>query len=859
MRRDVLVSLCKNRNLPTGGSKTELTKRILDSYEWSELLSLLLTVDRMEWWQLLFLRPMLTSVTTRKGILDHKIVLDVFKEIRRTFRSDHEYFLDRKMKFLIRSGLVIRSRKGRDFLYSINEPFLSRIQTVLTNLTVEDVLKRYHKSEDYESFLKHLRPGARAQNSPIELEAEPPQFSDPNAQLTRIVAFSDYRVQDINLLIEFLRSLNPTPDLILYSGDDVDRFGSYSVESLRRLLALATSRPGSIQRMGGPGVYGFSLQGTLKDSKSVILILAQKLSHHARVREVLTPALTVPKEQSDGKLLSKCLRTGLLEAGISAEKVILWGSVGYLGFLVDSDEFNGSINVFASGNQDGKSSCIVDSEWLTFASGHLGGVDLSDLRAVAEALESNFQVLVERDGRGNTKGLIYASATQRNLLEEIASCSHYGICAVIGNDDHWSIRELITGNKVYNVHKASVILGQYAVIGQEGAPIRPGELSPGIVMYTEDEIKQHLDSFEKFVKGRRLIVVSHPPPYEMLDHALRFGDRNIGSEALRDFITKHSIDTQLVVCGHVHHNGGMTARTANSTLVVNAASHDNFGEPGKIAIIDIDEVTATEGGEMHVQWHIIHELAGLFGVGPRVAEKLREAGIRRVEDLLKPELSFMVDGLSPSFMKTLAVRARAIVDGRPYVLSSTFEVPDGPAMYLDIETDVMQSVVWLVGVYSDRTRQFKSFFANDPKNEERKILEQLSEFGREQENERDPIYYYSGSNFDKRVLEARFRKYGIEQNLTYRMVDLCLKVRNAVAIPLKSYGLKDLARYFGYQYKHQNLDGWAVATMYFNEYLKNKNLEMVTVFTEYNQDDVLFLPQLIHKVKDLVSSHPNQR
>ena len=370
-----------------------------------------------------------------------------------------------------------------------------------------------------------------------------------------------------------------------------------------------------------PGIYA--------DPKSISPILAQKISRHARIREVLTPALTVPKSQSsNGKWLATSLRAGLQEAGVSTKKVSLGGGSGYFYFQVEGEDFNGDIAIFSPNKEDGISSCMVNSVWLTFASRHLGVVDLSDSKAITEAFESKFQVLVEEDGRGNTRGLIYVSKSDKNLLEEVAACSHYGICAVIGNDDHGSIRELITGNKVYDVHKAPIILGEYAVIGLEGAPIRPGELSPGIVMYTEDEIKHHLSSFEKFVEGKHLIVVSHPPPYETLDHALRFGDRDIGSEAVRDFVAKHS-DTRLVVCGHVHHCGGMTARSANGALVVNAASHDNFGEPGKIAIIDIDPA-----GDMQVKWHIIHELPGLFGVGPKVAEKLRTAGIRRVEDLV---------------------------------------------------------------------------------------------------------------------------------------------------------------------------------------------------------------------------------
>ena len=40
----------------------------------------------------------------------------------------------------------------------------------------------------------------------------------------KILAFSDWRVQDINLLIEYLDGLKELPDVIVYAGDDISRF-----------------------------------------------------------------------------------------------------------------------------------------------------------------------------------------------------------------------------------------------------------------------------------------------------------------------------------------------------------------------------------------------------------------------------------------------------------------------------------------------------------------------------------------------------------------------------------------------------------------------------------------------------------
>ena len=47
----------------------------------------------------------------------------------------------------------------------------------------------------------------------------------------KILAFSDYRVQDIEVLINFIQKMKNKPDLILYAGDDVNRFLEHERDS----------------------------------------------------------------------------------------------------------------------------------------------------------------------------------------------------------------------------------------------------------------------------------------------------------------------------------------------------------------------------------------------------------------------------------------------------------------------------------------------------------------------------------------------------------------------------------------------------------------------------------------------------
>jgi len=52
----------------------------------------------------------------------------------------------------------------------------------------------------------------------------------------KVLAFSDFRVQSIEKLMEFLGDLKPKPDIILYGGDDISRFTQPPDNTLHRKI-----------------------------------------------------------------------------------------------------------------------------------------------------------------------------------------------------------------------------------------------------------------------------------------------------------------------------------------------------------------------------------------------------------------------------------------------------------------------------------------------------------------------------------------------------------------------------------------------------------------------------------------------
>ncbi|MGB9622777.1 MAG: hypothetical protein ACPL07_02920, partial [Candidatus Bathyarchaeia archaeon] len=54
----------------------------------------------------------------------------------------------------------------------------------------------------------------------------------PHKGPLKILAFSDYRVHNIDVLLEFVQGLREKPDLIVYAGDDIERFAPIPMDAL---------------------------------------------------------------------------------------------------------------------------------------------------------------------------------------------------------------------------------------------------------------------------------------------------------------------------------------------------------------------------------------------------------------------------------------------------------------------------------------------------------------------------------------------------------------------------------------------------------------------------------------------------
>ena len=395
------------------------------------------------------------------------------------------------------------------------------------------------------------------------------------------------------------------------------------------------------------------------------------------------------------------------------------------------------------------------------------------------------------------------------------------------------LRAYIRGANVYNVHGTPLVIGKYTVIGNEGSPLDHEFGRMGAVTYSEESIARHLQLAAKSTRGKVLIVLSHCPPRGALDLAIRYGTRPIGSTAFGKFLMPRK-NVPLVVCGHVHYCGGQSKRLKRST-VINVASHDDFGAPGRIAIIEI-----RAGKVRGLEWPNLWELVSVGGIGESRAARLRNSGINDLAQLADASAEYIKQVLKCGIVEASSMKAKASsLLKHEAIMFKTLEIPDKNRAYIDIETDLTSKFIWLVGVHVEDDARTYSFFANTPANE-KEMLTELFQFimGRPELQ----LLSYSNCAFEQRLLPQRFSAYGLPTVAVDHIRDIYNQIHSCAAFPVRSATLKDISRWCGFRARHPEMDGFDAALSY-GSGKPSKRLKH-TLLT-YNEDDILSLKQVV--------------
>jgi Icc-related predicted phosphoesterase len=218
-----------------------------------------------------------------------------------------------------------------------------------------------------------------------------------------------------------------------------------------------------------------------------------------------------------------------------------------------------------------------------------------------------------RDPKGFYEELLRPSVRK---LREVDLClkklqKRVKIFAVYGNADFRSVVDEVRPSSYVVLHKRLENVGGMELVGYNGHPMyyweieRPyeedifgytsAETAEEINSFREEDIYRDLKNLSSGKSSDRLIVLTHTPPYEILDKVkpefvqwavASYGSSakagNVGSTGLRKFILE--CKPLLSIFGHIHESKGI--ENVKGTTCINVGA---FGEDGEFLDVEIGD------------------------------------------------------------------------------------------------------------------------------------------------------------------------------------------------------------------------------------------------------------------------------
>ncbi len=432
-----------------------------------------------------------------------------------------------------------------------------------------------------------------------------------------------------------------------------------------------------------------------------------------------------------------------------------------------------------------------------------------------------------------------------NSWAALAARTRFGLAGVIGNDCLRLHARAFDQPNCHDLDRAPLVLPGLAILGLGGAP-RDEAGAIGYTLYTREEATEQLERQLAQVGRRKVLLVSHAPPFGVLDIAVRFGVAHVGSSVVRAFLDRPQV--RGVVCGHVHSHGGQV-ESIGETVVVNIASHDNLSASLKYAIMDWDgrHFTVTPGIARDND-----AITRVPGIGSVTAQRLALGGIASVRELLAGDGRDVasIAGVGVRTARRLRASARAARDRVPVLLEPDAPFPDD-AVIVDVETSADRADdPWLVGLKAwgdEPVQQFEELDASRHADHLGRVGVALGRW--------PGAALVRWGTFDRAPVERAHRRLAVEVPawVDRSWFDACAWMKRVVALPVDGAGLKSVAAHFGYVFAHVGIDGFTVGKWYTLYRDEGAPFDVAKV-RSYNRDDVLAVEHVVRAVQKLARS-----
>jgi len=237
-------------------------------------------------------------------------------------------------------------------------------------------------------------------------------------------------------------------------------------------------------------------------------------------------------------------------------------------------------------------------------------------------------------------------------------------------------------------------------------------------------------------------------------------------------------------------------------------------------------------------------------VGPKTKAHLVAHGFKKIWDISSATVEDLkkVPSISAATAQKLILSAQAIKKGEPILLKKApLSFPErSTEIFLDLEgsdqpghEDELAQVDYLIGVLirKDGKEAYRSFIAHRPQDEGTMFCE-FMEFITTQ---RDYVIYH-WHNYEswhiKRLGERHDRKEEVERLMLPHMIDLHKVATKWYVFPTYSHGLKDVATFLGFKWRHDDINALD-AIAYYLKYQEDPDRykDKLQGIVDYNEDD----------------------
>lgn len=248
------------------------------------------------------------------------------------------------------------------------------------------------------------------------------------------------------------------------------------------------------------------------------------------------------------------------------------------------------------------------------------------------------------------------------------------------------------------------------------------------------------------------------------------------------------------------------------------------------------------------------------GISRSHKEKLLRLGIRRTNDPLSWDRRAVVQlpGVGVKTAEKWERQARVLQSGTPEVLAQRPALPAAQIeLFFDVENDPTQDLVYLFGLgvlEKGQAFRYVSAWADGRGDEERawrKFLTVYDGFRRH-----SPVVYHYSTHERTMVGKLAERHPSVSaplvEDLKGRMCDLHRLTVDSVVLPVPGYGLKEMAKYLGFQYTDPDAGG-AESIWWYNQYQDDPvaNASYKARLLRYNEEDCRAMVEVLRFLRSL--------